>query len=106
MLAGVSLDPPSEWGHRYFLGYLNQIIQQANCLLGIAHKPFSDVGLFDEDDVPQNSDVVLMLAQYRQIQFPVLDFGFDFRPNEYIRQAPDCSRAFYQQIPRNQVGCI
>jgi hypothetical protein len=30
------------------------------------YRPFDDFEMFDEDDVPQNSDVVFILSQYLQ----------------------------------------
>ena len=39
---------------------------QANTLLDEQYKPFADFDLFEEEDIPSNSDVVLVLSQYIQ----------------------------------------
>jgi hypothetical protein len=33
-------------------------------LLGTKYKPFADFDLFDENEIPTNSDVAMMLTQY------------------------------------------
>ena len=65
-LSVLSKKSPRDALNLFKLRLINQVIQQANCLLGSPYKPFSDFELFDEDEIPQNSDVVLMLAQYKQ----------------------------------------
>lgn len=42
----------------------NQVIKRANKLLGKNNKPFDDFEQFEEDDLPSNSDVTLVLSQY------------------------------------------
>jgi len=42
----------------------NQVIKRANKLLGKNYKPFDDFEQFEEDDLPSNSDVTLVLSQY------------------------------------------
>ncbi|MGB2864164.1 MAG: hypothetical protein WBC05_12615, partial [Sedimentisphaerales bacterium] len=36
----------------------------ANSILDVANRPFDSFKIFDQDDVPTNSDVVLILSQY------------------------------------------
>ncbi|MCX7098392.1 MAG: hypothetical protein NTV43_10880 [Methylococcales bacterium] len=43
-----------------------KLISESNGYLSDAYKPFNDFDLFDEDDVPHNSDVVFILSQYLQ----------------------------------------
>jgi hypothetical protein len=50
--------------NKFKLKFVNQILREANDLLGDKYKPFSDFGLFDENDLPTNSDVAMMLTQY------------------------------------------
>ena len=50
--------------NKFKLKFVNQLISAANELLNDDDKPFKDFSLFDEDDIPTNSDVVMMLTQY------------------------------------------
>jgi hypothetical protein len=50
--------------NRFKLKLTNQILSEANSLLKEKYKPFHDFNIFDEDDIPSNSDVALMLGQY------------------------------------------
>lgn len=50
--------------NKFKLKFVNQLISEANELLGDIHKPFNDFNLFDEDDLPTNSDAAMMLSQY------------------------------------------
>lgn len=46
------------------LKFVNKAISEANSLLGQQYKPFDDFELFDDNDLPTNSDVTLILGQY------------------------------------------
>lgn len=50
--------------NKFKLKFVNKIISDSNELLGSNYKPFSDFDTFDENDMPSNSDVAMMLAQY------------------------------------------
>ena len=50
--------------NKFKLKFVNQILSEANKLLGSNYKPFSDFDLFDENDMPTNSDAAMMLTQY------------------------------------------
>lgn len=50
--------------NKFKLKFVNQILGQANTILGVNYKPFADFDLFDENDIPSNSDVAMMLTQY------------------------------------------
>ncbi len=50
--------------NKFKLKFVNQILTEANALLGDSYKPFSDFTVFNEDDMPTNSDVALILTQY------------------------------------------
>lgn len=50
--------------NKFKLKFVNQIMSEANKLLGDAYKPFTDFNLFDENEMPTNSDVAMMLMQY------------------------------------------
>jgi len=50
--------------NKFKLKFVNQILAESNQLLGTKYKPFSDFDLFDENDMPTNSDAAMMLTQY------------------------------------------
>lgn len=50
--------------NKFKLLHLNNVIKTANGLLGTDYIPFEEFTEFDEDTLPSNSDVVMMLAQY------------------------------------------
>jgi len=50
--------------NKFKLKFVNQILEEANSLLGKTYKPFSDFNLFTEDEIPTTSDVAMMLTQY------------------------------------------
>ena len=50
--------------NKFKLKFVNQALSDANKILGSAYKPFNDFEQFNEDDMPSNSDVTMMLGQY------------------------------------------
>src|SRR5690606_8093231 len=50
--------------NKFKLKFVNKIISDSNELLGENYKPFSDFETFEENDIPTNSDVAMMLTQY------------------------------------------
>ncbi len=50
--------------NKFKLKFVNQILDEANKLLGKNFVPFDDFEKFDDNDLPTNSDVTLMLGQY------------------------------------------
>lgn len=46
------------------LNLVNQVLKRTNELLGNKYKPFTDFDKFDEEMLPTNSDVTLVLSQY------------------------------------------
>jgi hypothetical protein len=55
---------PKDALNQFKLKLVNSILQEANSILGDTYKPFPDFLSFDQDDVPSNSDVTFILAQY------------------------------------------
>lgn len=51
--------------NKFKLKFINTLLNEANSVLGEAFLPFSDFRQFDEDSLPTNSDIVMMLAQYK-----------------------------------------
>lgn len=50
--------------NKFKLKFVNKILSDSNDLLGENYKPFSDFETFEENDMPTNSDVAMMLTQY------------------------------------------
>jgi hypothetical protein len=46
------------------VGFVNEKLAEANRLLSGAHKPFEKFEQFHTDDLPSNSDVLVVLSQY------------------------------------------
>lgn len=50
--------------NKFKLKFVNQILTEANKILDDKNKPFADFDTFNEDLLPTNSDVVMILSQY------------------------------------------
>lgn len=50
--------------NKFKLGFVNHVITDANTILGENNKPFKEFEKFDDNDLPTNSDVAMMLGQY------------------------------------------
>lgn len=62
----LSKKNPNDAVNKFKLKFVNKLISQSNEYLAEKYKPFDDFDTFDEDDIPQNSDVVFILSQYLQ----------------------------------------
>lgn len=50
--------------NKFKLGHINNLLSDANSLLGEEYKPLRGFSQFEEHALPSNSDVVLVLSQY------------------------------------------
>jgi hypothetical protein len=48
------------------LKMINRVIKASNSVLGDKYKPFEEFEQFEDEDLPSNSDVTLVLAQYME----------------------------------------
>jgi len=62
----LSKKNPNDAVNKFKLKFVNKLIGDSNDFLSEKYRPFEDFVSFDEDDVPQNSDVVFILSQYLQ----------------------------------------
>lgn len=62
----LSKKSPNDAVNKFKLKFVNGLILKSNEFLSVRYKPFEDFSVFDEDDIPQNSDVVFILSQYLQ----------------------------------------
>lgn len=60
----LSKKSPSDAVNAFKLKLINKCLAFGNEVLGESYKPFDDFAAFDSDDVPSNSDVTMVIAQY------------------------------------------
>ena len=60
----LSKKKPDGSVNKFKLGMINEKLEEANSLLEGDFRPFKEFRLFDEDNLPSNSDVVVILSQY------------------------------------------
>jgi hypothetical protein len=46
------------------LEFVNNLLEESNKILGEKYKPFKQFSKFDNNNIPTNSDVVMILSQY------------------------------------------
>ena len=64
-IALLSKKKPTDSLNSFKLKFINSILSRANEILEDKYKPFpNDFTLFNEDDMPNNSDVVFILSHY------------------------------------------
>lgn len=64
-IALLSKKKPTDSLNKFKLKFINSILSRANEILEDTYKPFpEDFNLFEEDDMPNNSDVVFILSHY------------------------------------------
>ncbi|WP_201629477.1 hypothetical protein [Psychrobacter maritimus] len=62
----LSKKSPNDALNKFKLKFINKLLNQSNSFLTDKYKPFDDFELFEEEDMPQNSDIVFILSQYLQ----------------------------------------
>jgi oligoendopeptidase F len=60
----LSRKSPTDAVNKFKLKLINTILEAANKLLGEKYKPFDQFTVFNEDDLPNNGDVAVVLSQY------------------------------------------
>jgi hypothetical protein len=60
----LAKNKPGDALNKFKLGLINKVIEEANTILDDESRPFGDFTKFDEDDMPTNSDVLLILSMY------------------------------------------
>ena len=64
----LSKKKPTDSLNTFKLKFINSILLKANGILDDKYKPFpEDFSLFNEDDMPNNSDVIFILSHYLSI---------------------------------------
>jgi len=62
----LSKKKPDGPANKFKLHLVNSILETLNAIIDEANKPFSDFSIFSEDDLPSNSDILVILNQYRK----------------------------------------
>lgn len=60
----LSKKNPNDGINKFKLKFINKTLGEANSLLKVEQNPFIDFAFFEEDNLPTNSDVTMILAQY------------------------------------------
>lgn len=63
-MASLSKKSYTDAINKFKLKLVNQVLNRTNEVLGESYRPFPDFSQFDEEDLPTNSDVSLVLSQY------------------------------------------
>jgi len=65
----LSKKNPNDAVNKFKLNFVNKLLLQSNDYLADKYKPFEDFEAFDEDDIPQNSDIVFKYQGVSQLDF-------------------------------------
>ena len=65
-LTALAKKSPNDAVNTFKLRFVNTTISNCNALLAKKYKPFDNFDQFDTDDVPSNSDLTFIIAQYMQ----------------------------------------
>jgi hypothetical protein len=97
-LAVLSKSKPDNALNVFKLQFVNEKLAEANTLLVGEYKPFASFTAFDADNLPSNSDVVLVLSQYltclerwrcSHVYYDETDFKWHWRLEDgHIEAAP------------------
>ncbi|MFZ2172257.1 MAG: hypothetical protein WAW61_21790 [Methylococcaceae bacterium] len=60
----LSKRKPDDAVNTFKLNYINQVLSEANSILDENYIPLNGFNTFDLDNLPTNSDVVVILSQY------------------------------------------
>jgi hypothetical protein len=63
-ISALAKKSPNDALNKFKLKFVNAVLLNANSILGQKYKPLSDFNQFDADDLPTNSDVAFIVAQY------------------------------------------
>lgn len=63
-IGALSKKSPNDGVNKFKLKLINSLLMEANGLLEGEYKPLAGFDQFSEDDIPTNSDVTVVLAQY------------------------------------------
>lgn len=65
-ISALSKKSPNDAVNSFKIKFINTTLSSCNKLLGEKYKPLDEFDVFDVDDVPSNSDVTFIVAQYAE----------------------------------------
>jgi hypothetical protein len=96
-LTALARKSPNDAVNKFKLKFLNGALSDANAVLGDVYRPLEGFERFDDDDLPSNSDVTFILAQYLEelerlradnIKIEMGKWVYKLSGSEKIRTAP------------------
>lgn len=63
-ISELSKKKPNDAVNKFKLNFVNTLLTTANKFIDKRNKPFDDFDVFNADDLPSNSDVVMVFSQY------------------------------------------
>ncbi|MDH7460366.1 hypothetical protein QEG73_03720 [Chitinophagaceae bacterium 26-R-25] len=69
--------------NKFKLKFVNQILVDANTILGTEYRPFPDFSTFSDEDLPTTSDVAMMLTQYLNCFETLKTNNIEYRGGKY-----------------------
>lgn len=63
-LSVLAKKSPNDTVNKFKLGFLNHVLSGANEFLPKQYRPFTDFNVFDEEELPTNSDVTFIIVQH------------------------------------------
>jgi len=63
-IGNLTKKSPNDGVNKFKLKLINKLLLESNSILGERYRPFDDFVVFEEDDLPSNSDVTSILSQY------------------------------------------
>ncbi len=65
-ISALAKKSPNDALNPFKLKLINKVLEASNEVLGDSYRPFDDFQKFEQDDVPSNSDVTVVIAQYME----------------------------------------
>lgn len=65
-IGALAKKSPNDAVNPFKLKLVNKVLESGNAVLGNKYKPFDEFEIFDIDDAPSNSDVMMVVAQYME----------------------------------------
>jgi len=99
----LSKKSPGDGVNKFKLKLINKIIAEINLFLKEDYRPFADFGSFDEDTLPTNSDVVLILAQYLNCLEKLRADNINYRYHKWLWNVSDDAEIQIQTAPPKKI---
>ena len=102
-VANLSKKSPDDAVNKFKLKFINGLLKEINKFLKDESKPFNDFISFEENEVPTNSDVVLILAQYLSCLEKLRADNISFRYGNWHWDVSDSSDKKIRTAPPKKI---